>query len=197
MVTYMIVWMRRHARELKDLEGARRRALAEGSAWRWSRWRSSRCCARASRPRSSCWRRSKRATTPLAAGSAPCSASSSPSASATASTAAASGSTCPLLPGHRRGAGPGRRRPGGHRAPHRPRGRLARRRPGQAFDLSWLVAPRHRHSSLLTGVLGIQPYPDWTRSRLAGLRDPDARRRAVAGPRPARPRPRAARPTAP
>jgi high-affinity iron transporter len=34
MVTYMIVWMRRHARELKhDLEGATATALARGTAW--------------------------------------------------------------------------------------------------------------------------------------------------------------------
>jgi high-affinity iron transporter len=33
-VTYMIVWMRRHARELKhDLEGATATALAKGTAW--------------------------------------------------------------------------------------------------------------------------------------------------------------------
>jgi high-affinity iron transporter len=32
---------------------------------------------------------------------------------------------------------------------------------GQAFDLSWLVRPGTPVSSLLTGVLGIQPYPVW------------------------------------
>jgi high-affinity iron transporter len=31
----------------------------------------------------------------------------------------------------------------------------------QAFDLSWLVRPGTPLSSLLTGVLGIQPYPSW------------------------------------
>jgi high-affinity iron transporter len=31
----------------------------------------------------------------------------------------------------------------------------------QAFDLSWLVRPGTPVSSLLTGVLGIQPYPVW------------------------------------
>jgi len=31
----------------------------------------------------------------------------------------------------------------------------------QAFDLSWLVRPGTPVSSLLTGVLGIQPYPAW------------------------------------
>jgi len=31
----------------------------------------------------------------------------------------------------------------------------------QAFDLSWLVRPGTPVSSLLTGVLGIQPYPTW------------------------------------
>jgi high-affinity iron transporter len=30
----------------------------------------------------------------------------------------------------------------------------------QAFDLSWLVRPGTPLSSLLTGVLGIQPFPD-------------------------------------
>src|SRR6201996_307 len=31
----------------------------------------------------------------------------------------------------------------------------------QAFDLSWLVRPGAPLSSLLTGVLGIQPFPSW------------------------------------
>jgi high-affinity iron transporter len=31
----------------------------------------------------------------------------------------------------------------------------------QAFDLSWLVRPGTPLSSLLTGVLGIQPFPTW------------------------------------
>ena len=31
----------------------------------------------------------------------------------------------------------------------------------QAFDLSWLVRPGTPFSALLTGVLGIQPYPVW------------------------------------
>jgi high-affinity iron transporter len=31
----------------------------------------------------------------------------------------------------------------------------------QAFDLSWLVRPGTPLSSLLTGVLGIEPYPAW------------------------------------
>ena len=31
----------------------------------------------------------------------------------------------------------------------------------QAFDLSWLVRPGTPVSSLLTGVLGIQPFPAW------------------------------------
>lgn len=31
----------------------------------------------------------------------------------------------------------------------------------QAFDLSWLVRPGTPVSALLTGVLGIQPYPAW------------------------------------
>ncbi|HEY1688337.1 MAG TPA: iron uptake transporter permease EfeU [Solirubrobacteraceae bacterium] len=32
----------------------------------------------------------------------------------------------------------------------------------QAFDLAWLVKPGTPLESLLTGVLGIQPYPAWT-----------------------------------
>lgn len=32
----------------------------------------------------------------------------------------------------------------------------------RAFDLSWLVRPGTPASSVATGVLGIQPYPDWT-----------------------------------
>jgi high-affinity iron transporter len=31
----------------------------------------------------------------------------------------------------------------------------------QAFDLSWLVRPGTPLSSLLTGVLGIRPFPVW------------------------------------
>lgn len=31
----------------------------------------------------------------------------------------------------------------------------------QAFDLSWLVRPGTPLSALLTGVLGVQPYPSW------------------------------------
>ncbi|WP_433889176.1 iron uptake transporter permease EfeU [Streptomyces sp. CA-111067] len=31
----------------------------------------------------------------------------------------------------------------------------------QAFDLSWLVRPGTPLSSVVTGVLGIQPYPNW------------------------------------
>ncbi|MEC3994075.1 iron uptake transporter permease EfeU [Actinacidiphila sp. DG2A-62] len=31
----------------------------------------------------------------------------------------------------------------------------------QAFDLSWLVRPGTPVSSVVTGVLGIQPYPNW------------------------------------
>jgi high-affinity iron transporter len=31
----------------------------------------------------------------------------------------------------------------------------------QAFDLSWLVRPGTPTSSVVTGVLGIQPYPTW------------------------------------
>ena len=31
----------------------------------------------------------------------------------------------------------------------------------QAFDLSWLVHPGTPTSSVVTGVLGIQPFPDW------------------------------------
>ena len=51
--------------------------------------------------------------------------------------------------------------PGDDGLPHRQRGRLADVGQAQAFDLSWLVRPGTPLSSLLTGVLGIQPYPAW------------------------------------
>ncbi|CAG6392974.1 hypothetical protein SCOCK_20005 [Actinacidiphila cocklensis] len=102
-----------------------------------------------------------------------------------------------LLPRHRPGADPGRRRAGGHRADDRSRGRLAgaghpRVRPVMAG------APRHPH--LLRGHRrpGHPAVPRLDDGhRLAGLRDPDGRRRAVAGPRPQGPRPATRRLTAP
>ncbi len=55
----------------------------------------------------------------------------------------------------------------------------------QAFDLSWLVRPGTPLSSLLTGVLGIQPYPAWIEVvGLAGLPGPDGDRRGLARPPP-------------
>ena len=73
----MIVWMRRHARELSGQLRAQRRRGARGrlDAARWSRWRSSPCSARGSRPSSSCSPCSRTPTTPRAPGSARCSAS--------------------------------------------------------------------------------------------------------------------------
>ena len=60
----------------------------------------------------------------------------------------------------------------------------------QAFDLSWLVRPGTPVSSLLTGVLGIQPLPGVDRGRrLAGLPGADGRHRGLAR----RPRPGEAR----
>ena len=62
---------------------------------------------------------------------------------------------------------------------------------GQALDLSWLVRPGTPVSSLLTGVLGIQPYPGVDRGhRLARLPGADGRDRGLAfrpQARPARP----------
>ena len=95
MVTYMIVWMRRHSRGLK------RRPRGRGRSRRWprappgrsSRWPSSRCCARASRRPCSCWPRSTPAARPWRRASGRRSASSSQRPSAMASTAAACGST--------------------------------------------------------------------------------------------------------
>ena len=75
MVTYMIVWMRRHARGIKgELRGrARRRRWPAARRWRWSGWRSSPCCARASRPRSSCSPPSRTRPTPPPPAPARCS----------------------------------------------------------------------------------------------------------------------------
>ena len=68
----------------------------------------------------------------------------------------------------------------------------------QAFDLSWLVRPGTPLSSLLTGVLGIQPFPVLDRGhRLAGLPGADAAPRGLARPPPRRPRPRSTLPAAP
>ncbi len=61
----------------------------------------------------------------------------------------------------------------------------------QAFDLSWLVRPGTPLSSLLTGVLGIQPYPVWIEvaawlaylvPMIAIVAWPARRRRAAAAP---------------
>ena len=58
----------------------------------------------------------------------------------------------------------------------------------QAFDLSWLVRPGTPLSSLLTGVLGIQPYPALDRGhRLAGLPGADGDHRGLARGGAARP----------
>ena len=58
-VTYMVVWMKRHSRELKgSLEASAENALVLGRRGRSSAWRSSRSSERAWRPRSSCSRSS-------------------------------------------------------------------------------------------------------------------------------------------
>ena len=81
-VTFMIFWMRKHARGLKrELEGSAAAALARRlGRWRSSGWRSSPSSARASRPPCSCSPPStpRRGRSPPAA--ARCSASSSPCA---------------------------------------------------------------------------------------------------------------------
>jgi len=55
----------------------------------------------------------------------------------------------------------------------------------QALDLAWLVRPGTPLSSFVTGVLGIQPYPVVDRGhRLLGLPGPDARPRVLAAANP-------------
>src|SRR6185312_10479177 len=93
MVTYMVVWMKRHSRDLKgQLEGARRRRRSRSARvlpwWQWRSWPS---CVRASRPWCSCSRRSTRARADRWLGSARSWASWPQSPSGTASTAAGCG----------------------------------------------------------------------------------------------------------
>ena len=163
IVTFMIVWMRRHAARPARRARAQRRAprWRRARRARWSRWRSSRSCARASRRRCSCWRRSRPPTTRSTAGLGA------------------------LLGIARRGRD---RRPGSTAAAIRlnlarffritgvvlvlvAAGLLAtplhtaheagwlNSLQGQALDLSWLVVPGTVTSSLLTGMLGLQPLP--------------------------------------
>ena len=94
MVTYMVVWMRRHSRELKgQLEGAAGSALAQGSAKALVAMAFLAVLREGRRRPSSCSRLSMPAATARPPASVPCSASSSPRCSAAASTAAACGST--------------------------------------------------------------------------------------------------------
>ena len=91
----MIVWMRR-ARARPQAASCRTRRPARwprARRWRSSRWPSSPCCARASRPPSSCSPPSDDATDPLAAGLGAVLGFSPPSRSASGSTAAACAST--------------------------------------------------------------------------------------------------------
>ena len=67
-----------------------------------------------------------------------------------------------LLPHHRLRARARRRGAGGERDPQRARGGLARRRPGARRSTSrWLVVPGTWTSALLTGMLGWQPQPTY------------------------------------
>ena len=87
------------------------------------------------------------------------------------------------------GVGPRARGRGARRllAAHGGRGGLGRGRPGQALDLSAIIRPGTVWESLITGILGIHRAADGDRGRgLAALRHPDAgdrpraRRRAPA-----------------
>ena len=133
IVTFMIVWMRRHARGLSGQLRAQRRRGAGGrlDRARWWRWRSSPSSARGWRPSSSCSPCSRTPTTPATAGIG---------AMLGLAAAVAIGFAIyrggvklnlrALLPHHRRRARARRRRAGRQHAAHRARGGLAQRRPG-------------------------------------------------------------------
>jgi len=92
LVTYMIIFMRKHARSLKkDLQGAAASALATGSSRALVVMAFLAVLREASRRPSSCWPRSTPPATPPRPGWARCSGSCSRPGSATASTRAACG----------------------------------------------------------------------------------------------------------
>ena len=168
MVTYMVLWMRRHARDLKgDLEAAAGSALASGSA------RALVMMAFLAVLREgfetvvfllATFRASGNATRQRGRGR--CSASSWRSSSATASTRAGCTSTWRRF---FRVTGvvlvviaAGLVMTAVHTANEA--GWLELRPDTRLFDLSWLVRPGTAVSSLVTGVLGIQPYPVWSKA---------------------------------
>ena len=162
MVTFMIVWMRRHARGLARRAARERRPRAGRGLRpsRSSRWRSSPSCARASRPPSSCSPPSRpRATRPQ------------PAAGAVLGVLVAvvigwgiyrGGVRLDLARFFRVTAAvlvlvaAGLVATAIHTAHE---AAWLNSLQGQAFDLSWLVRPGTVTSSLVTGVLGIQPQP--------------------------------------
>ena len=169
MVTFMIVWMRRHARGLERRARGQRRARARRRArcWRWSAWRSSPSSARASRPRCSCSPRSRRLDRPggrrrrrgarhRRRGRARLRHLPRRRAASTSRASSASRASCWCS------SPPGLVATALHTAHEA--GWLNGCQ-GQALDLSWLVEPGTRPPSLLTGMLGLQPQPDRGRGR--------------------------------
>ena len=199
MVTWMIVWMRRHARGLAgDLRANAASALARGS-WIALVGMAFFAVLREGIETAVFLLAAFQASAdPTAAGlGAAARRARRGGRSATASTAAASASTWRRffrLTAARAGAGGRGTR--GQRAAHRARGGLDQpwQDAGARPDLA-RPARHDRRSALLTGMLGIQPHP--TVAELIGwlaVRDPDADVRAVAAA-PARAR-RAARASA-
>ena len=132
-------------RAAQGARGKRRRRAGAGLGLpRSSAWPSSPCCARASRPPSSCSPRSSRATNPTTAGIG---------AVLGVALAVVIGygiyrggvriNLAQLLPLHRRRARARRRRPAGQRRAHRPRGGLAQRAPGPGHRPELAGRPGH------------------------------------------------------
>ena len=187
MVTFMIVWMRRHARDLaSELRAKRRRsALARGLGLGARRDGVLRRPARGPRDRGLPARRvpglgrrrssagarraarhPRRRRDRLWASTAAASSSTSPASSASPPSCSCSSPPDSCV----------------QRAAHRARGGVAQQLPGAGRRPRAGSSARHRSSSsLLTGVLGLQPQPDGRRGRrLAPLRHPDADLRALA-----------------
>ena len=161
MVTFMIVWMRRHARNLAgELRAHAAGALASGSAWALVAMAFFAVIREGLETAVFLLAAFQASGDALAAG-----------AGAVLGILVAVAHRLghlprrrppeprTLLPRHLRRARARRRRARDVGDPHRPRGDLAEQPPGQALDLSWLVRPGTVSSSLLTGVLGLQPQP--------------------------------------
>ena len=184
-VTYMVVWMKRHSRELKgSLEQSAESALVTRIGHgRSSAWPSSPSCARGSRPRSSCSPCSATPPTRPPPERERRSGSRWPSAWGTRSTGAAFGSTSARF---FRFTGfvlvlvaAGLLASAVHTAHEA--GWIGVLQ-AQAFDLRWLVAPGSVRAALLTGMLGPPAGAHRRRDlRLAPVRRPDGAVRAVAG----------------